>query len=403
MAIDEGIGTHRHGPNGHYRSWDGRRVTRSSRASEHPAPLARFERAVQRLAAASANAALEVLVEEAVQLSHAEQAEVWLRRGEQELQCVVSGPDRSTEDTSAPFSVVPHAAEALARHTAVYVHAASSDGHGPDHAGNHRAAWIVPLVAGDQGLGVLRVCGAASDPELGSLLFALAAHAATILQAQRDAQVLAVRYGSLVNVAAHDLRNVITSLKGYAYLVERYLAEQADERPGRWAALVSRQVNAMAELLAGLVEVGRVASGRRVLEPERLDLRALVQQAVVTSQVPDLRLELPTVPANGEWDAARLTHAIAWALRSALRTTDPPATLRLEPSTAGPILLLCPGSTVEEPPAATTWCETADLPLYVARALVEAHGGQMTCWQTAHGTLAWRIELPWSVPAAPLL
>jgi signal transduction histidine kinase len=341
------------------------------------AALPDFERASQRLArVAHGETAVAILVEECARLAQGGRAELWLRQADDVLHCQAVWPAGPLPDADRRARALPHAAEALARRRPVCA-VGPSDGAGMAA----RALWTVPLVAADDWLGLVRVVDGVAWPALGPLLAALAR-----------------RHGLLVNIAAHDLRNVVTSLKGYAHLLERHLAQQPDERPRRWAAVVQQQVNALVAQLADLTEVGRVASGRRPLEPERLDLRAVVEEAVATVSDRAPRVVLPAAPVLGQWDAARLRWALGAALRGALADATEPATLRAEPAPEGPVLLLLPD--VGEASAAADWCEAAGLELLVARALVEAHGGQMACWQTPQGRIGWRIALPWQTAPA---
>ncbi|HLI26935.1 MAG TPA: hypothetical protein VKZ60_07700, partial [Chloroflexota bacterium] len=380
MAIDEEVAPHEH----QRRTGPARRLVpaQSRCAPPHESQaLQAFERAARRLSrATSAAAALERLAVESARLGRAERAEVWLRQDAERLYCRVTWPPAPPPGAVRGLDSWPHATEAITQCRAVWA--------GEQRAGTptgEYGTWLVPLVAADRWLGLLCITRAASTPALGPLLLALAAQVATLVQARRDARALAHRYGLLVNVAAHDLRNVTTSLKGYAHLIERHLAQQPDERPRRWAAVVHQQVNTLVDLLAGLVEVGRVTSGRRALELERLDLRVVVQQAVAELDGAAPRLQLPGAPTDGEWDAARLSRALTAALHSALRGTTDHAILRLEATPEGPVLELVPGTSDEAPAEATAWSDTADLELHVARALVEAHGGRMACWPTGSG------------------
>jgi hypothetical protein len=396
MAIEEDVA-----PRAHHH----RRAPRYHTDNGHAAPpagvadvLSDFERASRRLASVSRGEMIVAMVaEECVHLVRGARAELWLRQADDVLRCQAVWPSGPLPDSDSRVGTLPHAAEALARRGPVCV-PSPRDGTGSDA----RALWMVPLVAADDWLGLVRVMDGVAWSALGPLLGALAAQAAAGLQAARELRALARRYGLLVNIAAHDLRNVTTSLKGYAHLIERHLAQQPDERPRRWAAVVHQQVNVLVAQLADLTEVGRVASGRRPLEPERLDLCTVVEEATTALGDGALRVALPAAPIQGEWDAARLRWALGAALRGALHGATEPATLRAEPAPEGPVLLLLPDA-AEAPADAAGWCEAAGLELLVARALVEAHGGQMACWQTPCGLIGWRIALPWQIAPPPAL
>jgi PAS domain S-box-containing protein len=127
--------------------------------------------------------------------------------------------------------------------------------------------------------------------------------------------------------AAHDLRNPLTSIKGYAALLQRQIARADLPNAERLlAGLGQIEVSAtrMAVLLDGVMDLAQLQMGRPLeLHRQPTDLVALVRSAAEEQQqlVEAHRIRVkPTVPSLiGFWDAARLERVVQNLLSNAIK------------------------------------------------------------------------------------
>jgi signal transduction histidine kinase len=158
---------------------------------------------------------------------------------------------------------------------------------------NARAIMAAPMVAGDELLGVLSVYGsrapvfAGEDLDLIQLLADQAAitlksrnllEEATGIRAREEATRLR---DDFLSAAAHDIKTPLTSIMGYAQILEMKAKASPDE-PLDLAILgrITREAERLRDLVARLLDVGRaesedLVSGERV----RADLVAMAREA----------------------------------------------------------------------------------------------------------------------------
>lgn len=203
--------------------------------------------------------------------------------------------------------------------------------------------------------------------------------------------------------ASHELRTPITSLLGFAQLLERQLRRATGPlRPEELvepAAVIQRQARRLRELVNDLLDVSRIQAGRLELQPRLTDLVELVRVVIerlreLTPEAGErLHLAAPTEPIVGMWDPERLEHVFTNLITNALKY-DPSGgpvhvTVRVEERQA-----------IVEVSDAGIGIPAADLPalfqpfararnavargmggiglgLYIARDIVTRHGGEI--------------------------
>ncbi len=131
-----------------------------------------------------------------------------------------------------------------------------------------------------------------------------------------------------LSVASHELKTPLAALRLEHDLLTRVLdktlpAESRaplDERLAR----VNRQLDRLSKLVQSLLDVTRLAAGRPALEPERIDLSALLEDSLARSQETVRRagstVERAVEPnVLGTWDRIRLEQIIDNLLSNALK------------------------------------------------------------------------------------
>ena len=86
-----------------------------------------------------------------------------------------------------------------------------------------------------------------------------------------------------LSVAAHELKTPMTSLRGYAQLLARELERgqvSHPERARRAATTIQIQSDKLARLVAQLLDVSRLQSGKLIVEPRPTDLTDLIREIV---------------------------------------------------------------------------------------------------------------------------
>ena len=239
-----------------------------------------------------------------------------------------------------------------------------------------------------------------------------------------DAGVLVIRDISDRNVrrlqeeflawAGHELRTPLAALQGFLQLAQRRVGPDADERLPQYLTLAVEQARRQAVLVAELLDATRLHSGRLVLTVEPLDLARLVTRVVEVAQVLT-RGHTIAVEADGEpvmiaGDAGRLEQVLLNLLTNAIAYA--PDTDRIE------VRLHRRGNEVEltvhdEGPgipadsldgiferfaqvdaAGQRGTSGLGLGLYIAREIVQTHGGSIAVHSAPGDGASFTIQLP---------
>ena len=288
-----------------------------------------------------------------------------------------------------------------------------------------RSTIVVPLVARDAALGALTLASATpgrfgpADLELATEIgrrAALAVDNARLLRATQQAVRLR---DDFLSVASHELRTPITSLN---LAVERLLRSEATGKQLPPESLstglhrVQHSTARLQRLTNELLDVTRIEHGRLDLDPAPVELGALAREAAE-----ELRLELATAgcslqidadqPVAGVWDSSRLQQVITNLLSNALKFgAGRPIEIRVtgagEVATAGRSdhgFGIEPGRQAFifdrfERAVPTKHYGGLGLGLYIARRIVQAHGGDLRVEsEPGHGA-TFTLTIPRIVP-----
>ena len=140
----------------------------------------------------------------------------------------------------------------------------------------------------------------------------------------RDA---AQRKDEFLATLAHELRNPLAPVRNAVHLLKKKGHATPDVT---WASdLIERQVQAMSRLIDDLMDVSRINQGKIELRRERLDLAAVLADAVETTRPlideasHTLDLVVPEQPFEVDADRARLAQAFTNLLNNATKYMDP--------------------------------------------------------------------------------
>ncbi len=196
-----------------------------------------------------------------------------------------------------------------------------------------RSAVLVPVLLHGKVVGVITFVRTALrrryGPEDVALAEEIARRAAFAIENTRlyiRAQEAIGLRDDFLAVAAHELKTPLTTLQLQVDALGRQVESACpnDAKAARRIASVERQLGRLTMLVASLLDVSRISAGRMVLSRETFDLREVIR--TVLEQVhgragktnTPLVAELPD-PILGSWDRARLAQGIGNVVSNALK------------------------------------------------------------------------------------
>ena len=125
---------------------------------------------------------------------------------------------------------------------------------------------------------------------------------------------------------SHELRNPLAPLRNSLSLLR--LSGNSDPQTAPVHEMMARQINHLVRLVDDLLEMSRISRGAFALRKERVDVAAIVHNAIETSEPlinaarHELEVALPTDPLWVEGDPVRLAQILANLLNNAAKYTD---------------------------------------------------------------------------------
>lgn len=92
------------------------------------------------------------------------------------------------------------------------------------------------------------------------------------------------RKDAFISMASHELKTPVTSLKGFAHILQNRLKKRGDEESLRFLASITKQLNRLNRLINDLLDITRVQQGRLEYDEELLDLDVLIRENIETLQ-----------------------------------------------------------------------------------------------------------------------
>ncbi|MDI6831137.1 MAG: MEDS domain-containing protein [Actinomycetota bacterium] len=269
----------------------------------------------------------------------------------------------------------------------------------------------VPVLLDGHPKGVLGVYagerGAAGEDERETL--ALLARALQI-EEERLARERGLK--DFIDVASHELRHPVTIIKGYALTLKERMGELAGERVREMLTAIDQGSDRITRLVESLLDTSNIERGRFQLEPEETDLSSLLRQAVEETGAPEGRILLTLRGELGSCrlDRDRLLEVLSILLDNANKFSPPGTAVeveaeRMEGACLVSVLDRGPGIPPEERERVFDRFHQLEqvrfhskpgmgMGLFIAREIVERHGGKIWCEKRAGGGSAFRFTLP---------
>jgi signal transduction histidine kinase len=234
-------------------------------------------------------------------------------------------------------------------------------------------------------------------------------------------QALEEALDDFVAIAAHDLGNQLTGLKGTMQLLARRAAAQrlTADMLAEGFRTMQEQAAAMERLLRNMLDATRVRAGQMELHRAPADLIAIVRHAVdLLGQEAQQRVTIVTglTTLVGNWEGERVEQVVENLISNALKyAPEGPVRVTVEQNQEYGILRVIDqgiGLTAEDharlfqryfrsPEAIERGVEGTGLGLFICRGIIQAHGGRITAGSDGPGTgTTMTVFLPLGAPAS---
>lgn len=295
----------------------------------------------------------------------------------------------------------------------------------------HARAYIgVPALSGKRVIGVLSVQsyrpGVFDAGDVGVISDAGRLVADAIVSSRRMARVQRrltdldrtqrERTDFLVGVA-HDMRSPLAGIIGFARILEEMDVIRDDDMAAEAVAFIASESQRLSDLVAELVDLGRVDLGDTGLERENLDLRRVVNQAVdsVRIRFPSHRFVVRAAEAvTVEADLVRVHRVVMNLVENAAVHGPVAGLVTIETHRDGDAAVVAvsdrgpgvpPGERVrifERFVRLDDSTAGSGIGLYLTRGLVEAHGGTIAVEDAPGGGSRFVVRLPMGSVNGPL-
>ncbi|MEU1126749.1 ATP-binding protein [Streptomyces sp. NPDC005899] len=227
-------------------------------------------------------------------------------------------------------------------------------------------------------------------------------------------------HAELIATVAHELRSPLTSVKGFTATLLAKWERFTDDQKRLMLETVDADANRVNRLIAELLDISRIDSGRLELRRQPVDVSAAVgrhvQALIAAGQAPGRFFVRTRQPLPELWaDPDKVDQVLGNLLENAVRHGEGTVTIEIGPAPA-------PGEQGENGTAVTVSDEGPGIPeesmsrvftrfwrgskrggtglgLYIVKGIVEAHGGTITVDRGPGGGAEFRFVLPVSMPA----
>jgi PAS domain S-box-containing protein len=250
------------------------------------------------------------------------------------------------------------------------------------------------------------------------LLLAHATETTEQVEAQRQIEEALRLRDEFMAVAAHELRTPITSVMGQSQLALRQLSRDASidkSRISRSLEVIVRQSSKLSQLIAQLLDISRLESGKLTIERERADLVPVVSQVVDNARLlgtpHELSVEAPSL-LEADVDALRFEQVVTNLVTNAIKYSPEGGAIDVVlRATERDVELSVRDHGIGVPPEkrariferfyqahGDSHQQGLGLGLYIGRQIVELHGGQIRVEFPDDGGSRFIVTLPLRAP-----
>jgi signal transduction histidine kinase len=213
----------------------------------------------------------------------------------------------------------------------------------------------------------------------------------------------------LVATLAHDVRNPLTAIRGTLHTLARHGRRLDESTQQEIVTSADHQAERLERLATDLLDLARLEAGRLALRLEQTKLREVVERALSFAD-PERRFDVRIRPdLTVRADPGRLEQVVVNLANNALRHGRAPFVVEAELNRDGRVHIEfrdhgagvpeADRPALFEPFRAETDQGSVGLGLAIVRALVEAHGGEISYEPNRPGAV-FRVSLPTGEPGA---
>ncbi len=220
---------------------------------------------------------------------------------------------------------------------------------------------------------------------------------ASLEQEERQRQATAAFRSELISLASHELRAPLTSIRGYANTLVREFGHLGEETQREFLEGILSESERLTHLVSDLLDMSQIEEGRLRIEPRAVSPRLICEEAVRRVSHPDLKHRLKVEVGEGLPDVladpGRIGQALSNLLSNAVKFSPEGSEVTVAARRANDSVQFSVsdhgvGIPREEQSklfsrfhraanAHTPETPGAGLGLYIAKAIVEAHGGSI--------------------------
>ncbi|MFC9847017.1 ATP-binding protein [Streptomyces sp. NPDC060223] len=230
-------------------------------------------------------------------------------------------------------------------------------------------------------------------------------------------------HAELIATVAHELRSPLTSVKGFTATLLAKWERFTDDQKKLMLETVDADANRVTRLIAELLDISRIDSGRLEVRRQPVDMGAAVgrhiQAYVASGQAADRFLVRIEHPLPALWaDPDKVDQVLSNLIENAVRHGEGTVTIDVTPSAspregedgknaATSVTVSDEGTGIPEESMNRVFTRFwrgskrggTGLGLYIVKGIVEAHGGTITVGRAPGGGAEFRFTLPVGTPA----
>jgi signal transduction histidine kinase len=304
-------------------------------------------------------------------------------------------------------------------------------------AWNYRSLMVVPLIAGDKCIGVLRAGHRRPDvftPKHVRLALLVAGHAAAVIENARlntrvhqDVRELRRLNGlqrDFLSMVSHELLSPLSSVEGFVKVLLKEDVGPLGPRQKKFLDLCARSLERVTLLIEDLLDHSRIEAGVVRIRLEPVDPAELLRAAAGDQELSarekglSLSVELPPVLPVVTADPHRLRQVVDNFLRNALKFTPQGGRVLLSARADSKELLVSvrdngvgiPEAELEKvferfyqvEQASSRRVRGSGLGLAICKSLVERHGGRIWVDSVPGEGSNFQFSIPLTPPAGPI-